>query len=58
VGSPVWILPQVQNEDLLYLGYGGDGIPDGVFVGNQVKVALKNVTGPGSFFSYGAGSFW
>src|SRR4029453_8696863 len=51
-GSPVWILPQAQNEELLYLGYGGDGISDGVFVGNQVTVTLKSVTGPGSFFSY------
>ncbi len=51
-GSQVWILPQEQNEELLYLGYGGDGIPDGVFVGNQVTVRLKSVTGPGDFFSY------
>ena len=62
-GDPIWILPIVQNEALLYLGYGGDGIPDGIFVGNQVKVALKSVTGldgvaaPGDFFSYGADSF-
>ncbi|MEO8426589.1 MAG: choice-of-anchor M domain-containing protein [Verrucomicrobiota bacterium] len=40
-----------------YLGYGGDGIPDAVFVGNQVQVALKSVTGPGNFFSYGADTF-
>src|SRR5439155_14529658 len=44
-GDPIWILPQAQNEEILYLGYGGDGIPDGVFVGNQVTVALKSVTG-------------
>jgi surface-anchored protein len=51
-GAPVWILPKVQNEELLYLGYGGSGIPTHVFVGEQVKVTLKNVTGPGDFFSY------
>lgn len=56
-GSPVWILPQAQNDQLLYLGYGGDGIPDGVFTGNQVKVALKSVTGPGDFFSYRVDGF-
>lgn len=56
-GDPVWILPQAQNEQLLYLGYGGDGIPDGVFTGNQVKVALKSVTGPGDFFSYRVDGF-
>src|SRR4029450_41638 len=56
-GDPIWILPQTQNEELLYLGYGGDGIPTGVFVGNQVTVALKRVEGPGDFFSYKTDTF-
>jgi surface-anchored protein len=56
-GDPITILPQTQDEELLYLGYGGDGIPDGVFVGNQVKVTLKGVTGPGDFFSYKVDGF-
>ncbi|MDB6040818.1 MAG: LPXTG-motif cell wall anchor domain protein [Verrucomicrobiales bacterium] len=56
-GSPIWILPQEQREELLYLGYGGDGIPDGVFINNQVKVTLKSVTGPGNFFSYRVDGF-
>jgi surface-anchored protein len=56
-GSPIWILPQAQNEDLLYLGYGGDGIPLGIFANDQVTVALKSVTGPGNFFSYRVDGF-
>ena len=56
-GAPVWILPQAQNEELFYLGYGGDGIPEGVFAGNEVTVTLKSVTGPGNFFSYRVDSF-
>src|ERR1041385_1570494 len=56
-GTPIWILPQTQDEDLLYLGYGGDGLGDGVFVGNQVRVTLKSVNGPGDFFSYGTDTF-
>src|SRR5438552_9117278 len=56
-GSTVWILPQEQNEKLLYLGYGGGGIPDGVFANNQVTIVLKSVTGPGNFFSYRVDSF-
>lgn len=56
-GATIWILPQEQREELLYLGYGGDGIPDGVFVGNQVTVALKSVSGPGGFFSYRVDGF-
>ncbi len=57
VGSPVWILPQAQNEALLYFGYGDEGIPEGVFTNNQVKVALKSVTGPGDFFSFRVDGF-
>ncbi|MCW5558881.1 MAG: choice-of-anchor M domain-containing protein [Verrucomicrobiae bacterium] len=56
-GDPVWILPQAQNEQLLYLGYGGDGLPDGIFTGNQVTVTLQSVTGPGDFFSYRVDGF-
>ena len=56
-GDPIWILPQTQNENLLYLGYGGDGIPTGIFVGDRVTVALKAVSGPGSFFSYKVDGF-
>jgi surface-anchored protein len=51
-GAPVWILPQAQNEELLYLGYNGDDVPVGILVSNQVQVILKSVTGPGNFFSY------
>lgn len=57
VGDAVWILPQAQDEQLLYLGYGGDGIPNGVFTGNQVKVTLKSLTGPGQFSSYRVDAF-
>ena len=56
-GDPIWILPKVQDENLLYLGYGADGIPTNVFVGDQVTVTLKNVTGPGDFFSYDFDTF-
>ena len=56
-GDPIWILPQTQNEDLLYLGYGGDGIPAGVFVGDRVTVTLKSLSGPGDFFSYRVDGF-
>ena len=42
---------------MLYLGYGGDGIPTNIFVSDQVNVTLKNVTGPGDFFSYDFDTF-
>jgi surface-anchored protein len=56
-GTRVWILPQTQNEQLLFLGYGAEHLPEGVFTGNQVRVSLRSVTGPGDFFSYRVDGF-
>ncbi len=54
-GAPLWLLPQVENENLLFLGLAAEEIPDGVFVGNRVKMTLKQVQGPGHLFVYGTG---
>lgn len=56
-GSPVWILPQVQNANLLWLGWDSNALNTGVFTGNQVTLKLHSVTGPGSVcvYSWGVG---
>lgn len=51
-GAPLWVLPQVENEQLLFLGLGAEEIEAGVFTGNRVRVTLKQVQGPGHFFLY------
>lgn len=51
-GSPVWILPQTENHDLLFLGLGTEELASGIFVGNQVTLSLKAVSGPGNFSIY------
>lgn len=56
-GSSVWILPKVQNPDLLFLGFGAEEIADGTFVGNQFTMALTGVTGPGNFVVYDTDAF-
>ncbi len=43
-GDPVWILPQSQDFDLLYLGVAAYGVSGGLFTGNQVSVALTGVS--------------
>lgn len=61
-GSGVWILPQLQNEDLLFLGFGAEGISSGTFLNDQLTLTLEGVTGPGSFNVYltgvGAPDLW
>jgi surface-anchored protein len=54
-GTPIWVLPQVEDENLLFLGIAAEEIEDGVFVGDQVRMTLKSVSGPGHFFVYSTG---
>ncbi len=51
-GAPIWVLPQVEDERLLFLGLAAEEIEDGVFADNRVRVTLKQVQGPGHFFLY------
>ncbi len=55
-GDPLYIIPQSQNPDLLYLGISTEGIAGGVFQGN-LNVRLKSINGPGQFFLWQASSF-
>jgi surface-anchored protein len=57
VGDPIWILPQVEDPDLLYLGYGTEEIGNGTFVGDQIDWSLVDVDGPGAFIVYSVDGF-
>ena len=46
-GKPTWILPEIQNEDLLWPGIAAEEIEAGVFAGDPVTLAVQKVTGPG-----------
>jgi surface-anchored protein len=56
-GDPVWILPQTQDPDLLWLGWNTEDISTGTFVGNSVTWRLKGVSGPGDFSLFTTGQF-
>jgi len=47
--SPLWILPQSQDPDLLYLGVSAEGIAAGRF-DPRFQVDLVRKDGPGDFF--------
>lgn len=48
-GSPIWILPNTQNANLLFLGFGAEELAGGLFVDDSVSMRLHSVSGPGSF---------
>jgi surface-anchored protein len=54
-GDPLWILPQSQNPELLYLGMSAEGLDAG-FSG-PVSLRLMHVSGPGDFFLWQAAQF-
>jgi surface-anchored protein len=51
-GSPVWVLPQSQDPNLLYLGLATEEILSDVFVNDRVTLSLTGVSGPGNFSVY------
>ncbi|RSM69654.1 hypothetical protein DMH04_45885 [Kibdelosporangium aridum] len=48
-GAPVWILPQTENQDLLWPTITTWHVPAGVFRNDQLTVRLLNVQGPNGF---------
>lgn len=56
-GSPTWVLPEVQNPNLLWPGLSTERIAAGVLQGNQVQLRLDGVTGPGTFHLYNVDAF-
>lgn len=55
-GDPVWILPQVQNPDLLWAGLGTEELEPGILAGDTVNVTVLAV-GPGDVALYTENAF-
>jgi surface-anchored protein len=56
-GDPVWMLPQVQNPNLLWPGASTERIGSGALVGNKVSWTLESVSGPGGVHVFQNGAF-
>ncbi|WP_428962147.1 choice-of-anchor M domain-containing protein [Micromonospora fluostatini] len=42
-GSPVWVLPQAQNEDLLWAGIATEELEEGVFEADSVDLTVQQL---------------
>lgn len=51
-GASVWVLPQNEDPELLYLGYSTEEIAPGSFVDDQLDFSLLDVEGPGDLIVY------
>lgn len=56
-GSPVYVLPQVENPNLIFLGVGAEEIEAGLFQQDQITLTLRGIAGPGSFAGYSVDGF-
>lgn len=56
-GAPIYVLPQAHHENLLFLGFGSEELPTGLFANDEVKVSLHSVDGPGGFIVYDVDAF-
>ncbi|CAL9573693.1 hypothetical protein SUDANB95_04848 [Actinosynnema sp. ALI-1.44] len=48
-GAPVWVLPQVQDANLLWPGIAAEEVEPGVFVDGSLRVRVTRVYGPDDF---------
>ncbi len=56
-GGSVWVLPAVQDPNLLFLGTATEEVAAGVFEGDSVRLSLKRVHGPGEFAMFAIDPF-
>ncbi|WP_157411238.1 choice-of-anchor M domain-containing protein [Actinoplanes rectilineatus] len=47
-GTPIWMLPQVQDPALLWPGWNTTTLDSGVFKNDKVTISLVGVDGPGA----------
>lgn len=56
-GSTVYVLPQVEEDGLLFLGLAAEEIAAGAFTGDLIRMSLRSVSGPGNFSVYSVNGF-
>ncbi|MBT0774035.1 choice-of-anchor M domain-containing protein [Kineosporia sp. J2-2] len=45
-GTKVWLLPEIQDENLLWPGLSAEEIESGVFVGDSIRLEATKFSGP------------
>ncbi|MFD6680052.1 choice-of-anchor M domain-containing protein [Micromonospora parva] len=56
LGTPgvakVWVLPQIQNANLIWPGIAAEEVEAGVFAGDALTLSVQSVAGPGQLAIY------
>jgi surface-anchored protein len=56
-GARAWVLPQVQDPELLWPGIGSEEVAAGVFTNDSLKVDVVGVSGPGDLSIFTTDAF-
>jgi hypothetical protein len=56
-GSDIWLLPQVQDPNLLWAGWSSETIGPGAFKDDRLRWTLNSVSGPGPVQLFDSGAF-
>ncbi|WP_447002004.1 choice-of-anchor M domain-containing protein [Saccharothrix isguenensis] len=48
-GAPVWVLPEIEDPNLLWPGIATEEVEPGVFVDGSLRLKVTRVHGPGDF---------
>lgn len=56
-GARAWVLPQVQDPELLWPGIGAEEVAAGVFASDTLKVDVVGVSGPGQLSIFTTDAF-
>lgn len=57
VGDPVWILPQANTPGQIFLGFGAEEVPTGIFENEEITFTFEGLTGPGDLYFYTVDEF-
>ena len=49
-GAPIWIIPQVAQPEILFLGMNAESTAKGVFREDRFNLELTSIHAPGDFF--------
>ncbi len=56
-GTPIWLIPEVQQAGIVWAGWSTEELPAGALTGDQVSIVLREVDGPGDVVVFASSAF-
>lgn len=56
-GTPIWMIPEVQQAGIVWAGWSTEELATGALAGNTVDIVLRDVEGPGDLVVFASSAF-